>query len=372
VDEQKIAAASALLVVGMAIGAGVTYLDFSTQVDSLENKFENSNTVKIVRVNETGSALPVLFEKVERSVVSVRAYGTGASGQGSGFVYSRNGYIVTNEHVVDGASRIEVTFAERGTYRARLVGTDVYSDLAVLKVDRNGLKPLELGNLSDVEVGQRAVAIGNPFGLPSTMTTGIISQRGRTLPVEGGFSIPNVLQTDAAINPGNSGGPLLNGNGEVVGVNTAIETQTGTFSGVGFAIPVSAVKRVVPGLIENGNVRHPWIGVEGVDVDSEIAEEMELENATGFLVIDVAEGGPAAEADIQPGDRTIEWKGRQLTVGGDVIVAIDGEEVSGINDVLTYLATETNVGQTVELTVIRDGERTQVPLTLGAREDRNS
>lgn len=368
-SEQKIGGAAVLLVLGALVGGGAVYLDFSQQMDELEQDFENSNTVRIVRVNETGSALPSLFEKVEQSVVSVRAYGS-EDGQGSGFVYSRNGYIVTNEHVVDDAERIEVTFPEKGTYRASLVGMDVYSDLAVLRVERSGLQPLQLGNLSSVRVGEDAIAIGNPFGLPSTMTQGIISQRGRTLPVQGGFSIPNVLQTDAAINPGNSGGPLLNDDGEVIGVNTAIETQTGTFSGVGFAIPVSAVKRVVPELIETGDVEHPWIGVSGVNVDSEIAEEMELEEPRGFLVLEVAEGGPAAEAGLQGGDRTIQWKGRQLDVGGDVIVAIGDREVSGINDILTYLSTETSVGETVEITVVRDGERVEIPVTLGAREDR--
>lgn len=367
--QSRVGGAAVLFVIGALVGGGAAYLDFSQQVDQLEEEFENSNTVRIVQVNESGTALPELFDKVEDSVVSIRAQGS-RDGQGSGFVYSSNGLIVTNEHVVDDASRIEVTFPEDGTYRGELVGTDSYTDLAVLKVDRTGLDPLELGNLSDVRVGQQAVAIGNPFGLPSTMTTGVVSQKGRTLPVQGGFSIPNVLQTDAAINPGNSGGPLMNIEGRVIGVNTAIETQTGTFSGVGFAIPVSAVKRVVPNLIEDGNFQHPWIGVEGVNVDSEIAEDMNLQQAKGFLVIDVAENGPADEAGVRGGDITVEWKGRTLDVGGDVIVAIDGDEVTGINDILTYLSTETSVGETVELTVIRDGERVEVPVELGAREDR--
>jgi S1-C subfamily serine protease len=202
------------------------------------------------------------------------------------------------------------------------------------------------------------------------MTSGIISQKGRTLPVQGGFSIPNVLQTDAAINPGNSGGPLLNSRGQVVGVNTAIETNTGTFSGVGFAIPVSAVKRVVPEIIDNGNVEHPWIGVSGLNVDSEIAEEMELENATGFLVLSVVEDSPADEAGIRAGNRTVSIKGSQINLDGDVIVAINDERMAGINDILRYLSTETEVGETVNVTVIRDGERVEVPLVLAARSDR--
>lgn len=360
---------AALLIVGALVGGGAAYVEFSSQVDSLENKFEQSNTVRIVNVNETRSALPELFEKVDRSVVSIRAYGTDSS-QGSGFVYTSNGYIVTNQHVVEGADRVDVTFSGEGRYAAEVVGTDVYTDLAVLKVDRSGLQPLELGEISDVRVGDRAVAIGNPFGLPGTMTAGIISQRDRTLPIQGGFSIPNVLQTDAAINPGNSGGPLINMDGEVVGVNTAIETRTGTFSGVGFAIPVSEVKRVVPRLIEQGDVRHSWIGVSGVDVDSQIAEAMELDDATGFLVVDVNEGGPADQAGIRAGEREVEWRGSTVNVDGDVVIAIDDEQIEGINDILVYLSRETNPGDEVEVTIIRDGERMQVPVTLGARADR--
>lgn len=339
-------------------------------MNRLESRFEDSNTVKIVHVNQTsGQYLAELYKKVDQSVVSIRAYGD-TDAQGSGFIYSSDGYIVTNEHVVDEANRVQVTFPEGETVRAEVVGTDIYSDLAVLKVNRKGLTPLELGSINDLEVGQRAVAIGNPFGLPGTMTSGILSQKGRTLPVSRGFSIPNVLQTDAAINPGNSGGPLIDDKGQVIGVNTAIETQTGTFSGVGFAIPVSAVKRNVPEIIDEGSVEHPWIGVSGINVGSEIADRMGLENATGFLVLNVTEGGPADRAGIRPGDQKAAIRGTPINLGGDVIVAINGEEMKGINDILRYLSEETDVGETITITVIRDGERQDIPLTLGSRADR--
>ena len=369
-DEKALGLFAFVFVIGSLVGGAVVYQDVDDRLNSLSKQVENSNEVRIVHVNSSEPRyLSELYNKVDQSVVSIRGYGD-EDAQGSGFIYSRNGYIVTNEHVIDDANRVEVTFPRGDTVRADVVGMDVYTDLAVLKVNRNNLKPLELGNISEVEVGHRSVAIGNPFGLPSTMTAGIISQKGRTLPVRGGFSIPNVLQTDAAINPGNSGGPLINAEGRVIGVNTAIETNTGTFSGVGFAIPVSAVKRVVPSIIEEGSVSHPWIGVEGIDVDSDIAEEMDLDEARGFLIVDVVEGSPADKAGLQAGDRNVSIKGRDVNVGGDVIVGINDEDMTGINSILRYLSSDTNVGETIEVTVVRNGQRQQIPLTLEARSSR--
>lgn len=368
INQRAIAVTSVILLAGAAAGGSVTYLHAQQQMDQLEDKFEDSKTTKVVHYNGT-QGYSYLFDDVDQSVVSIRAYGD-AQAQGSGFVYSEKGYIVTNEHVVDKSNSVEVVFSDGKAYSARVVGMDPYSDLAVLRVPRRNLDPLELGNLSQVEVGQRAVAIGNPFGLPGTMTAGIVSQKGRTLPVQGGFSIPNVLQTDAAINPGNSGGPLLNTEGEVIGVNTAIETNTGTFSGVGFAIPVSAVENIVPTMIREGDFEHPWIGVEGIDVNSEIANKMDLEDTNGFLVLDIVEGSPADKAGLRAGNRTTEINQREMKIGGDVIVAIDGEEVKGINDILRYLAVDTEAGETVNITVIRDGERKNIPLTLAARSER--
>lgn len=211
------------------------------------------------------------------------------------------------------------------------------------------------------------VAIGNPFGLSGSMTAGIVSQKNRLLRTEGRFSIPNVLQTDAAINPGNSGGPLLNMAGEVIGVNTAIQSESRTFSGVGFAISAETVERVVPRLINQGEYRHPWIGVSGLDVTPDISRAMGLNVTRGFLIVNVVEDSPAAAAGLESGERQVEVDGGTVTVGGDVVVAIDGEKVRKIDDILNYLATETSVGETVTLTVIRDGERVDVELILARR-----
>ncbi|WP_414836686.1 S1C family serine protease [Candidatus Nanohalococcus occultus] len=367
-DQSFLAVTSILLLLGAVAGGTVAYVHAQQQMDRLEDRFEDSKTTKVIHYNDS-QGFSHIFEDVEGSVVSIRAYGD-AQAQGSGFVYTENGYIVTNEHVVDNADSVEVVFSSGRAFNARKIGADPYSDLAVLKVSRRNLEPLELGNLSTVDVGQPTVAIGNPFGLPGTMTAGIVSQKGRTLPVQGGFSIPNVLQTDAAINPGNSGGPLLNAEGKVIGVNTAIETNTGTFSGVGFAIPVSSVKNIVPQMIEEGEFDHPWIGVEGIDVNSEIANKMDLEDTRGFLVLDVVEGSPADQAGLRAGNQTTDINERQMVIGGDVIVAINDREVGGINDILQYLAVETEVGQTVNMTVVRDGQRVEVPLTLAARSER--
>lgn len=364
--------ATVFFVFGLAVGGATTYQHFDDRINELEEDVDGVDNVRVVHVNESeGEYLSELYKDVQQSVVSVRGYGN-QNPQGSGFIYSEDGYIVTNDHVVDEAEEVQVRFPEDETVDAEVVGTDVYSDLAVLKVDKTGLKPLQLGDIDEVEVGHQAIAIGNPFGLPGTMTAGIVSQKGRTLPVEGGFSIPNVIQTDAAVNPGNSGGPLINSQGEVIGVNTAIETQTGTFSGVGFAVPVNAVKRNVPDIIGEGDVRHPWIGVSGLDVDSTIANRMDLENATGFLVLNVTEGGPADEAGIRAGNQTESIGGSEINLGGDVIIAINGQRVGGINDILTYLSSEAEVGENITITVIRNGERQEIPLTLGAREDKQN
>lgn len=358
-----------LLIVGAAIGSGASLIYTDQRIDALEQQIESSNSQSnVVYFNPDQNSISQLFQDSDQSVVSIAAYGS-ENAQGSGFIYSEEGHIVTNEHVVEGAERIEVSFTDGTTRNARLVGKDPYTDLAVLKVNKRDLKTLELGNSSNVEVGQRAVAIGNPFGLRGSMTSGIISQKGRTLRTQGGFSTPNVLQTDAAINPGNSGGPLMNVDGKVIGVNTAIESNTGVFSGIGFAIPSNTVRRVVPELIDDGKYSHPWIGVSGIDVNQEIAEEMELENSTGFMIMEVVSGGPAEAAGLQEGDRNVTIDGAELTVGGDIITAINDQKIRGISDVLLYLARDAEVGETVQITVIRDGERMEIPLTLQSREE---
>lgn len=370
-NERKIDvfAASAILLFGAVLGGYVTYQSMDQRFEELDSRIEQSRQIVTINGTARGAEFSQLFQEVDKSVVSITALGS-ENAEGSGFVYNREGYIVTNEHVIDGARRVRVTFTDGSTYDAEVVGEDANTDLAVLRVRKSGLDPLKLGNLSQVMVGQPAVAIGNPFGLRSTMTAGIISQKGRMLPTETGFSIPNVLQTDAAINPGNSGGPLLNVEGEVVGVNTAIESRTGTFSGVGFAIPVNVVRNVVPEMIEEGgDFQYPWIGVSGYDVTPQIASEMNLSESSGFLVANVVEGGPADEAGLRAGNRTVEINGNDYTLGGDIIKAIEGREMTGIGDILVYLQRGPEVGDTVNVTVLRDGETIDVPLTLGSREE---
>lgn len=368
IGQKQFLGAITLLLVGAAIGGGVSFSYADQRIDALETQIQTGNSQNVVYVNSEQNAMSRLFKDTDQSVVSIAAYGS-KNAQGSGFVYSEKGYIVTNHHVIEDADRIEISFIDGTTKTAKVIGSDPYTDLAVLKVNKKDLKPLDLGNSSSVKVGQRAVAIGNPFGLRGSMTSGIISQKGRTLRTQGGFSTPNVLQTDAAINPGNSGGPLMNIQGEVIGVNTAIESNTGVFSGIGFAIPSNTVKRVVPDLIQTGDHTHPWIGVSGIDMNRDIAEEMDLENSTGFLVMEVVPDSPADIAGLRSGDRNVTIDGAELTVGGDVIVGINGQKIRGISDVLLYLARDAGVGETIQLTVIRDGERVEVPLTLQSREE---
>jgi 2-alkenal reductase len=292
-------------------------------------------------------------------------------GEGSGFVWDKNGHIVTNYHVVQDAQDVEVTFLNGVTVPAELVGTDPDSDLAVLRVERSGdrLTPVALGDSDKVFVGQRAIAIGNPFGQEWTLTTGVVSALGRTQPSgTSQFSIPEMIQTDAAINPGNSGGPLLDREGNVIGVNTLILSEDRASAGVGFAIPVNIVDQVVPVLIEEGQYSYAWLGIVGRDLDRETALAMDLPaDQRGALVIEVAEDGPAEEAGLQGSAETITRNGAVLQVGGDVIVAIDEERVHTMDDLIVYLVEETRPGQRVTLTVLRDGEERTVGVTLGER-----
>jgi len=299
-------------------------------------------------------------------------------GQGSGFVIDELGHIVTNFHVVDQADRIMVVFSQGFSSDAEVVGTDPDSDLAIIRVVElpEGIIPLALANSKTLRVGQTVLAIGNPFGLQGTMTTGIVSALGRTLPSQartaGGanFSIPSVIQTDAAINPGNSGGPLLNIAGEVIGVNTAIESSDRQFSGVGFAVPSGTVARVAPILISDGKYEHPWLGIAGVTLRPEIREAMNLElSQNGILVIDVLESGPAYDAGLLGSDSEADVDGQILPVGGDVIVFIDGVEIIDFDDLLTYISEEARVGQRVELEILRDGETLTVEVVLTARPE---
>jgi S1-C subfamily serine protease len=311
-----------------------------------------------------------LYERVSASVVNIGiSTGVpGGGGAGSGFVLDEQGHIVTNNHVIEDAERILVRFADDTSVEAEVVGADADSDLAVIQVDvpQGLLKPVRLGDSEILRVGQRAIAVGNPFGFEQTMTTGIISAVGRVVRQESGFSLPQLIQTDAAINPGNSGGPLLDSQGRVIGVTTLIFSSSGSSAGVGFAVPVNTVKRVVPQLIASGRYADPWLGITGLSVTPEVAEAFGLDGDRGVLVRDAVDDGPADKAGLRGSERQIEFEGALLITGGDIIVALNGEAVQDMDDLITSLSGAA-VGQTVTLTVLRDGEEMRIELTLEER-----
>jgi 2-alkenal reductase len=301
-----------------------------------------------------------------------------AGGLGSGFVWDSEGHIVTNNHVVSDATKIEVTFADGTSLPATLVGADPYSDLAVIKVEADGdfLKPVSMGDSEIIKVGELAIAIGNPYGLANTMTVGIVSALGRSIPAgemsqftgNPQFTIPDIIQTDAPINPGNSGGVLVNDQGEVIGVTTAIESSSGSNAGIGFVVPSATVKKVVPTLIEDGGYKHPYLGISGSTLTREIATAMNLDaNTHGALIGEVVENGPAGDADLRGSSDETEINGMTVPVGGDVITAINGETIKSMDDLIAYLLGKNKVGETVTLTILRDGKQMDVQVTLGER-----
>ena len=329
-----------------------------------------------------------IYDRVTPSVVNLDVTvetpqaGVLDQGSGSGFVFDDQGHIVTNAHVVNDANEILVTFHDGYAVTAQLVGLDAYADLAVVKVDNvDGarLHPVEFGSSDTLHVGQRAIAIGNPFGLASSMTVGIISGLGRQLPSAEligsslvSFNNPSIIQVDTDINPGNSGGPLLNSSGQVIGVNTAIRTDSGIFEGVGFAVPAQTVLRVVPELIERGEVAYSWLGIStvpggnGLSVAG-LAEQLELPVSSGVLVEGVTANSPAAKAGLRGGDHTVFVRGRDVCAGGDIIVAVDDYYVDDMDDLVAYLVANTRPGDTVTMLIIRGTDTFDLPLTLEAR-----
>ena len=295
------------------------------------------------------------------------------SGLGSGFVWDNEGHIVTNNHVIGIADKIEVTFSDGTIVEAELVGADSDSDLAVLKVDLPvGIVPLALADSDQLNVGQLAIAIGNPFGLEGTMTVGIISALGRSLPTSDGlgpnYTIPDIIQTDAPINPGNSGGVLVNDQGQVVGVTAAIESPVSANAGIGFAIPSTIVAKVVPALIQDGHYDHSWLGISGTSLVPDLATAMDLDSTQrGVLVIDVLPDSPAENAGLIGSDRSIEIDGAEARVGGDVITAVDNQPLREMGDLIAYLAVHTDVGQEIDLTLLRDGKERNISIELAAR-----
>jgi len=329
----------------------------------------------VLSSSKSSLTLIELFEKSEEGVVKIQVRNNipGDTGSvGSGFVYDNLGHIITNAHVVDGASKATVTFLDGSQYDAEIIGTDKFTDIAVIKVNEKPrlLHPLQIGDSSQLHVGEPVAAIGNPFGLSGSMTSGIVSQMGRLLPSQdSGFSIPDVIQTDAAINPGNSGGPLLNMKGQVIGINTAILSGTGEFAGVGFAVPSNTVSKIVPTLIEDGKYHHPWIGITGKDIDPDLARVLELKQAKGFLIITVVDGSPADKAGLKGRTITLETGGKEYPAGGDIIISVDDKEVRKISDILIHLQREKSVGDEMVLGVLRDGEFLHITLELVERPD---
>ena len=313
-----------------------------------------------------------LYERVGPAVVHITArvitvnffFGPMPNeGTGSGFVFDDQGHIVTNYHVIEGAESIEVKFSDEFEVPARVIGVDPPNDLAVLALESlpPDLQPLTLGSSSDLRVGQRTIAIGNPFGLDRTLTTGVVSALGRPLRTEDDNVIFDVIQTDAAINPGNSGGPLLNSRGEVIGINTAIRENA---QGIGFAVPVSTVKRIVPVLIENGTYPHPWTGFLGYSIEPDFAQRLRLPVERGILVAQLYRDGPAALAGIRGATQELILGNRRYLIGGDIVTAINGQPVTSWDSLSQYLELNTAVGDIITLTLIREGQTFEVELTL--------
>ena len=329
-----------------------------------------TETLELTDVDTEELLLIRLYERVSPSVVHIASIGETAdeSGTGSGFVLDAEGHIVTNNHVVEQAERIVVRFSDGTTADATLVGADVDSDLAVIQVDLPAfeLRPVELGDSDALRVGQRAIAIGNPFGFEQTMTTGIVSALGRVVRQESGFSLPELVQTDAAINPGNSGGPLLDSSGRVIGVNSLIYSNSGSSAGIGFAVPVNTVKRVVPSLIATGRYADPWLGIEATSITPLLAKTLDLPVEQGVLVQNVVPDGPSAKAELRGSSREIQVEGQSVPVGGDIIVALDGAAIQSMDELIVALS-DTAVGQTIVLDILRDGEAQTARVTLEER-----
>ena len=318
-----------------------------------------------------------IYKLGENSIVKVSD--KNQQGFGSGFVYSKDGHIITNHHVVQSGEIFDVVFPDRNTYTAKVVGIDPYNDIAVLQIiddfSNQNVNPLSIGNSSEIEVGQQVIAIGNPLGFSNTMTTGIVSQIGRSAEmsvdpeIEGGFIAPNVIQTDAAINPGNSGGPMLNVKGEVIGINTSIFSPTGVYAGIGFAIPSNAITRIIPALIQEGRYDHAWLGFSGDSLYPDLAESLGLpRNYKGVLVESVDVRGPGDEAGlIGTGSAGSPQGSNVANAVGDIIIALDGQPIKGIEDVVIYLDERKSVGENIVITVNRNGQTIDLDAILEPR-----
>ncbi|HDS59362.1 MAG TPA: PDZ domain-containing protein, partial [Thermoplasmatales archaeon] len=365
----------------------LTYWSIADDLDSLEQRNQalqqQLDGLQFPGHNITyflgNTSLAALYEQVRPSIVVIHGYTVQQSifgqqygeTQGSGFIYNQSGehVVVTNYHVVRNAVNITVTLCNGRAFAAEVLGSDPYADLAVLEVnaERAKLPPLAMTSSATLRVGDPVVAIGTPFGLAGTMTTGIVSHLGRTIreSTAGEFSIANIIQISTPINPGNSGGPLLNYQGEVVGITTAIVSES---QGLGFAIPSATVLRELPSLVSTGSyTRHSWLGVTGYDMDYHLARVMGVNVTYGWLLAGIQDGGPADKAGLQGGDHQVSIGGTRYVVGGDVVVAIDNRSVLNGDDLMSYLAAHTLPGQTIQVTVVRHNETVTLPVTLGTR-----
>jgi serine protease Do len=394
---------SACAISSTQIPAVVTVPDTSTQEAQPTPQSQTGTINQSEAIAASQGTFETIYEQVNPSVVNIRVtaqvsqaqspfrffFGQQAPDQsqtqealGSGFVLDTDGHIVTNNHVVDGADTINVTFQDGTTVPAKVVGTDPDSDLAVIKVDNvavDRLHPVQFADSTQVKVGQLAVAIGNPFGLEGTMTVGIVSALGRALSGDstdgqgGSYSIPDVIQTDAAINPGNSGGVLVDDSGRVIGVTSAIVSSTNSSAGIGFAIPSIIVQKVAPRLIADGHYDHPRLGISGISLNSELATAMKLNaDQRGALVVEVQSGGPADKAGLKGSTQDVTIENQNTRVGGDIIIGIDGHPINSFDDLSTYLARYTDVGQTITVTVLRGSKTEDISITLDARTTSSS
>ena len=332
----------------------------NTNLGRIYQNLENSIVQITSTVTETRSNIIINGNPLQQQ----------SSRLGSGFVYDDEGHIITNNHVVSGVTNVEITLSNGDAFNAKVVGTDKFNDIAVLQItddySNEPINPISFADSSQINVGDQVIAIGNPFGLSNTMTTGIVSQIGRLLPnQESGFSIPNIIQTDAAINPGNSGGPLLDNSGNLIGMNTAIESKVGEFAGVGFAVPSNIIKKIVPVLIKKGEYDHPWLGISGTTLSPKLAEKLNLpKNFRGALINGVIKDGPADKAGIRDALYTSD---REIA-SADIVTSIDNMPVKRIDDIIAYVSENKSVGDNVSLQIYRDDNVITINIEIGKQQ----
>lgn len=349
-------------------GLGFYSYQLNLKLDNLSQQLQTLNE-KMSYLSQNTINVGDIYNQVEKSVVKIEVRRGGGKVTGSGFFFDSLGHVVTNNHVVEGSTEIEVVLFDGSILKANIVAGDVYSDLAVIKVTESGVAaPLILADSDGLKVGTPVIAVGSPFGLGGSVTSGVVSQKGRLLPVRGGYLMPDIIQFDAAINRGNSGGPLLNSKGEVVGVTTAIMPREDlpAFAGVGFAIPSNTVARVVSSLIEKGAYKHPWLGISVFNLTPVIVEAMGLKVSRGLLIVEVLGGSPAEEAGLKGGKVPLTVNGRTINIGGDVIIGMDDINIKSLEDLLTYLS-QKSPGDKATLRIIRDNSELSLTVTIGTR-----